>query len=231
MNLTACGNNRERSHSITNLFLTGPPGTGKTTLLFFALKACLPLDARWPDRRPAPAESAPAPWRGWPGVGGFVVKRVYRAGRRVALDLVDLGTGQRATLVSFPAPGPPRVAPEAFAGVGVPAIRRALDSSRVVVMDELGRFELGSPAFLAAVGEALASPVPVVGVLKAESNPFLDSIRARPDTVVISLDPADGDPASRAPDFRQAAEARFAAALAELLRAGGEPSSPAVQPS
>jgi nucleoside-triphosphatase len=70
-------------------------------------------------------------------------------------------------------------------------------------MDELGRFELGSPAFLAAVGEALDSSVPVVGVLKAESNPFLDSIRARPDTAVIDLD--------------QAAEARFAAALTELL--------------
>jgi len=70
-------------------------------------------------------------------------------------------------------------------------------------MDELGRFELGSPAFLDVVREALASPIPVVGVLKAESNPFLDSIRARPDTAVIDLD--------------QSAETRFAAALAELL--------------
>jgi nucleoside-triphosphatase len=184
----------ERGHAITNLFLTGPPGTGKTSLLFSALKACLPLDASWP---------------GWPGAGGFVVKRVYRGGRRVALDLVDLATGQRATLVSFPAPDRPQVTLEAFTGIGAAAVRRALEEARVVVMDELGRFEQGAPAFLAAVHEALDSPIPVVGVLKAESNPFLDAIRARPDTLIVNLEPPR--------NLRRAAEAQFAEAVAELL--------------
>ncbi len=226
MNLVASGSIRVRSHAITNLFLTGPPGTGKTTILFSALKACLPDPLFAPNRpagreartRPAPTPSAGPDRR---GAGGFVVKKVYRAGRRAAMDLVDLGTGCRATLVSFPAPGWPEVKSGAFVEVGVPAIRGALARAAIVVMDELGRFELAEPAFLVAVREALDSPVPVVGVLKAESNPFLDAIRARSDTAVISLDPATRDPGGRDPALRKGAEARFTAALAGLLRTGG----------
>jgi len=144
------------------------------------------------------------------------------------MDLVDLGTGRRATLVSFPSPGRPEVATGAFAEVGVPAVREALARAAIVVMDELGRFELAEPVFLAAVREALDSPVPVVGVLKAESNPFLDAIRARPDTAIIGLDPGAGNLADRAAGnladqtkvIREAAQARFRAALARLLRTG-----------
>ncbi len=184
--------------AVTNLFLTGPRGAGKTMLLFRGLKSYLPGGAE--------AVGGPAPignlaggrWRAWPGLGGFTVKKVYRGGRRVAFDLVDLATGERATVASFPAghsplalPGDerPQVNPEAFERVGVSAVRRAIKDSRVVVMDELGRFELGAPAFLEAVREALDSQVPVIGVLKAESNQFLDAVRARRDTVCVTIDP------------------------------------------
>jgi len=193
--------NRQASeirHDPTNLFLTGPSGTGKTTMLFSVL-----------------GDTGPG-FLGPPGIGGFVVKRIYEEGHRVAMDLVDLGSGERARLLDFGAPGggpgAPRVRIEAFTRVGVPAIQRALRAARLVVMDELGRFELKAPLFLEAVTRALDSPVPVVGVLKAESNLFLDGIRARPDVKVVTL----GDSGAYA-EVRVA----FEAAFRDLLRRSG----------
>jgi nucleoside-triphosphatase THEP1 len=79
-------------------------------------------------------------------------------------------------------------------------------------MDELGRFELEAPLFLAAVTQALDSPVPVVGVLKAESNLFLDGIRARPDVKVVTLDDSGAHAGARV---------AFEAAFRDLLRRSG----------
>lgn len=194
----------DTTQRVTNLFLTGPPGAGKSTILFSVLGLFLPRHA----------------------LGGFVVKRVYRQGRRVAMVLIDLRSQERGVLATFPdpeRPHRPEVYPEAFEEVGVPAIRSALAESAVCVMDELGRFELGAPRFLAAVEEALASPVPVVGVLKAESNPFLDTVRRRPDTCVLAVGTgvaapvgARGGPAAPAAG-REAAAASFRRHLARLL--------------
>lgn len=166
----------------SNLFLTGPRGIGKTTLLWGVL-----------------GQHQVSP-------GGFAVEKVYRHGRRVALDLVDLSSGRRAGLAGFSGHRPV-VDHSCFLTVGVPAIAGAMESRRVVVMDELGRFELAVPAFMHAVMAALDSPLPVVGVIKDESNPFLDAVRARPDVRVIRLDPRE----------RAAAEAEFAGALRRLL--------------
>ncbi len=138
----------------------------------------------------------------------------------MAMDLVDVGdlegagSPRRARLASFSAGGRPLVRRKAFLEVGVPAIRSALTlPARVVVMDELGRWELESLEFLRAVREALDSSNPVAGVLKDESNPFLDEVRRRRDTLVIPV-------AATAPS-RETARAAFTAALGSILRQAG----------
>lgn len=165
------------------IFLQGPPGVGKTTLLFMSLKA---LRVNY---------------------GGFVVKKVYAAGKRVAMDMVDLGLGHRARLVSFTYAGEPSVNLGSFSSVGVGAIRTALARAELVVMDELGRFELPVPDFLQAVFDALDSSVRVVGVIKEEHNPFLDAVRSRHDVKIIRMDHT----------CRDAAGARFHALLESVL--------------
>jgi len=166
----------------SNLFLTGPSGAGKTTVLFRALR----------HYRVVPA--------------GFVVKRVLKHGRRVGFGLVELPGGDRRRLLTHTAGG--HVLELAtFAELGVAAIERALARGGPVVMDELGRLELGAPRFLAAVWTALESPVAVVGVLKYEPNPFLDRVRARPDVLVVDVGRLG----------RSGAEAAFRSALAALL--------------
>lgn len=154
-----------------NLFLTGPRHVGKSTILSAALRRT----------------SAPT--------GGFRVDRVFEGRRLRAFHLVDLASGDSAVIASA-RKGGWDVHVEGFETVGADAIRRAMSSARLIVMDELGRFELRAPLFRAAVMEALSRPVPVVGVLKADGNPFLDAIRAREDTAIVEVMPSNRGEAS-----------------------------------
>ncbi|HHY38026.1 MAG TPA: hypothetical protein GX507_03770, partial [Clostridia bacterium] len=149
-----------------NVFLTGPRSAGKTTLLFRTLRN---LRATY---------------------GGFVVKEIYEHGARTGLVMIDLGTGERGKLARY-VDGKPRVNIEVFEGLGVRSVRRAVEGAPLVVLDELGRFEIEAPTFMEAVFDALSSEVPVLGVLKAESNPFLDAIRRRSDVKLITVNPSN----------------------------------------
>lgn len=66
--------------------------------------------------------------------------------------------------------------PESFDGRGCALL--AEQGCDIVLMDELGRMELGAHAFRAAVLAALGGDTPVLGVIKPEHNAFLDAVRA-----------------------------------------------------
>lgn len=151
-----------------NLLLTGPKHVGKSTVLDAALARV-----------------------GGP-IGGFRVDRVYEGRRLRAFRLVDVALGDSAQIASA-RKGGWDVNVAGFETVGAEAIRRAVQSAQLIVMDELGRFELGAPAFRNAVMEALSSPVPVVGVLKADANSFLDAIRSRDDTMILEVSETNRD--------------------------------------
>lgn len=156
-----------------NILLTGEPGCGKTTLIQRVL-------ARLP----------------WPA-GGFYTEELRRAGVRQGFRMVTLD-GQQAVLAHLDYPGPPRVGRygvdvAALDAVGVASIRRALASAALVIIDEIGPMELFSPAFCAAVQEALDSPRAVLGTIVRRSKPFADAIKARPDVTVITVTPANRD--------------------------------------
>lgn len=74
-----------------------------------------------------------------------------------------------------------------FEGIGKAAIERALTEKDIVVMDELGRFELDCKEFQKAVFSAINSDRNVLGVLKNESNPFLDKIRSLKEIVIMEV--------------------------------------------
>ena len=56
-----------------------------------------------------------------------------------------------------------------------------MKEKEIIVMDELGRFELNSPAFQQKVHILLDSKKIVLGVIKSEKNFFLESIKNRKD--------------------------------------------------
>lgn len=150
-----------------NLFVTGQPGVGKTTLIERVLDA-LDVDA-----------------------GGFYTKELLDDGRRVGFSIVGLH-GDKGVLAHVDHEGPFRVGKygvncEDLERVGVRAIDEALKHSRLIVMDEIGRMELCSQAFQEAVGRALDSPRPVLGTIQDRSNAFLDSVRARSDVKIMRV--------------------------------------------
>ena len=57
----------------------------------------------------------------------------------------------------------------------------------LLVMDELGFLESDSPVFQAAVLSALNGSLPVFGVIKPRSTPFLDAVRSHPQVKVLEV--------------------------------------------
>ena len=167
-----------------NLFLTGPKHVGKSTALFSAL-------LKFPVT-----------------LGGFRVDRVFEGRRLRAFRIIDLDTSSSAD-ISTARKGVWDIHLEAFETVGAEAVRRGIRSADLVVMDELGRFELRAYGFRQAVTDALDSPVPVVGVLKEDDNPFLKEIRSRDDTEILEVTEESRD------DIRRYVEDWLSRVLAE----------------
>jgi len=150
-----------------NLFVTGRPGVGKTTLIHRVLEDVAVT------------------------VGGFTTSEIREAGRRVGFTITDLA-GPEGVLAHVDRKAGYRVgrygvSQEALERVGVPALRAAVDDAELVVMDEIGRMELCSEAFREAVAAALDSPRAVLGTIQDRSNAFLDAVRRRGDVEVVRV--------------------------------------------
>lgn len=63
----------------------------------------------------------------------------------------------------------------------------------LIIMDELGLFESNAFKFQESVLECLNADIPVLGVLKAKSSPFLDLIRNREDITIFTITEANRD--------------------------------------
>jgi len=158
-----------------NLFVTGRPGVGKTTLIEKVL-SLLSVEA-----------------------AGFHTREIRDGGGRTGFSISSL-SGDAGVLAHVDLDTPYRVGRYGvnradLERVGVPAIEDAVRLGRLVVMDEIGRMELFSPAFRTAVERALDSPATVFGTIQDRSNPFLDGVRARPDVTVLRITERNRDAA------------------------------------
>jgi nucleoside-triphosphatase len=78
--------------------------------------------------------------------------------------------------------------PYTFESKGVAILKECLQSPPdLLIMDELGVFENEAFEFQRLVFECLNSSIPVIGVVKAKSSPFLDAIRNRDDVETITV--------------------------------------------
>jgi nucleoside-triphosphatase len=159
-----------------NLLLTGNPGVGKTTIVrkvVQALRDALPL-------------------------GGFLTEEIRERKQRVGFRIIALDTQDGAILSHVNIEGPYRVGRygvciEAMTDLAIPAVRRALESGKVMVVDEIGRMECFSPDFLQVIHECLESERTFFAVLQQRRLPFLDAIRDRDDVELIEVNERNRD--------------------------------------
>ena len=77
--------------------------------------------------------------------------------------------------------------PERFERAGIAALRNA-ESSRLILMDEVGRMESGAAQFSARILELLEGETPIFGVVqKMADTPLTNAIRNHPNVRVIEI--------------------------------------------
>lgn len=161
-----------------NLLVTGPPRSGKTTVINRAV-----------DRLEA---------RGY-RVGGVVSPDRRANGERVGFDIRDAMTGEAATLAHVdratgPAIGKYRVDVDAVETLSEAAFLRASEHADVTVVDEIAPMEVASESFVDHVRRALDDDQPVLGTVHYRSSSgFIGAVKGRDDTTVVEVSQENRD--------------------------------------
>jgi nucleoside-triphosphatase len=148
-------------------FLSGEPGCGKTTIIKEVLSKV--------------HKSA----------GGFYTEEIRSQGVRQGFQIITLD-GKSAILSHTSVRSPHRVGkygvdPDSMDKVAVPALKQAIQTKDIIVIDEIGKMELFSPSFEDAVIEALQSEKKMLGTIMLASHPWADKIKERPEVEVIQV--------------------------------------------
>jgi nucleoside-triphosphatase len=151
------------------VLIEGRPGVGKTTV------------AR---RLGALLREAGVP------LAGFLTEELREGGRRVGFAIETVG-GAHGVLAHVGLPGPPRVGKygvdrAGFERLALPALASP-PRGGVVLIDELGKMELASEAFRAAVSQLLEQPIALVATVHLARHPFTDALKRRPAVELVRL--------------------------------------------
>jgi len=148
------------------LLITGRPGVGKTTVI---QKVAASLGPR---------------------AGGFYTQEIRGPGGRKGFRLVTLPAGGREAVMahvdirSRNRVGRYGVDVAALDSVGVAAIRAAIQSCDVIVVDEIGKMEMFSGEFRGAVLKAMSSDKIVVATVMQQNHDWIVALKGMPQVTV-----------------------------------------------
>ncbi|MFH1367522.1 MAG: nucleoside-triphosphatase [Elusimicrobiota bacterium] len=150
-----------------NLFITGKPGSGKTSLI---REACLPF---------------------MQNIGGFYTEEIRSGAGRDGFILKTFD-GKHGVLAKKGMESPHKLNKygldlDVLDSIGVDSIRAAMEGKRVVVIDEIGSMEVFSELFRKVLVECLGSKRRVLASIRYNAQPFTDEIKKMPDTALVYL--------------------------------------------
>ena len=144
-----------------NLLLTGPPGVGKTTVL-----------------------AAVARQLGGRKLGGFLTEEIRPGRQRLGFDLVPF-RGERRTMAHCDLSSPHRVGRY---GVNVGTIDDIAEAAlgpcsdaELFLVDEIGKMECFSRAFVEAIARLLGDPRPLVASVARQGPGLISEVKRRGD--------------------------------------------------
>ena len=156
-----------------NIFITGLPGVGKTTLILKVL------------------EHVPS------GIfcNGFFTGEMRVSGTRVGFEICSLG-GQKGILAHKDLRTRHRVGKygvdiAGFENLVLPLL--SSESVQLYVIDEIGRMECFSRHFCQKIKALLDSDIPVFGSIALKGKGFIQEVKSRSDVEIIEVTPSNRD--------------------------------------
>ncbi len=157
-----------------NIMLTGPRGAGKSTIVM-RIRNCFLMFS----------------------VGGYVTESIGDPADPKGHVMHPFGKKSRSIAHVNSKKGPRvgrfRVNVEAFEKHGVAALQHARERPGIIFLDEIGRFEVHAPKFVAEIERCLDCANPVLGVLSAHGGPVVEAVTARDDVRLVAVEEASRD--------------------------------------
>jgi len=117
--------------------------------------------------------------------GGFYTEEIRDQGQRVGFFVQTLD-GEQEVLAHMNFSHGTRVGKygvdvRTFENLVIPCLKKATEKSDLIIIDEIGKMELFSDLFRAAVMACLYADVSVIATIMSQSHPFVDKIKMRDD--------------------------------------------------
>jgi nucleoside-triphosphatase len=150
-----------------NLFITGKPACGKTTLIKEAVLPYMPkIGGFYTEEIKDNNERQGFLLKSFDGASGVLAKKGMKSPHKLNKYGIDAGV---------------------LENIGIRSIKNAIAQRKIIVIDEIGSMEVISENFRKVIMEALGSSLNVLATIRYHSQPFTDEVKKMENTSMLYL--------------------------------------------